>query len=275
MSHITLVVASRFRSSSERASLLLENLNFDSLFLSFPEELSESLNLYSMREMTEEEFWCDYTALTGLSAPFANALRYKLGPILNKLPLIRRKHDFTIYCFEDLKNHVQLKRFTERQLLLEFKSRATGKVYTDEWRTLIREQLEAGKILEEKIVETIQEKLSHKNSLIIYAGFVKTLKKKFCSKYNVKVVCLENYWKPPLDVLKTLFELKGVDTIPDDIVNLCIKQHLKYLDYVLLHDDADTAHSIWFEESKPHKAFPKCGKNKFSYNLSRNGEAKK
>jgi len=267
MPYITLMVASRFRSSSERASLLLENLDFDAIFLSFPEELSESLNLYSMGKMTEEEFWCDYTALTGLSAPFANFLRYKLEPILNKLPLIKDKHDFDIYCFEDLRNHVQLKGFIERQLLLEFKSRATGKLYTDEWRTLIREQLAAGKILEEKIAETIQEKsMNHKNSLIIYAGFAKTLKKRLRSKYNVKVICLENYWKPPLDVLKTLLALKGVDKIPDNLINLCIKQHLKYLDYVLLNDDVDTAHSIWFEKFKPHKALQKYKENKNLYN---------
>jgi len=238
---------------------LLENLDFDAVFLSFPEELGESLNLYCGGDISEEEFWSDYITLTGLSTPFANSLRYKLGPIIDKLPSIKHNHDFDIYCFEDLQHHIRLRGFTERQLLLEFKSRATGKLDADEWRILLREELETGKLLEEKIVETILEKgMNHEKSVIICAGFVKNLKRRLRSKYEVKVICLESYWKPPLEVLKTLFASKGTDKIPDNIVKLCIKQHLKYLDYILLYDDVDTAQTIWFEEFKPHKTFKTC-----------------
>lgn len=259
MSCITLIVASRFKSSSERASLTLETLDFDALFLSFPEELSESLNLYSVGEISEEEFWNDYITLTGLSTPFASSLKYKLGPIIGKLPSIKHLHDFAIYCFEDLQHHIQLRGFTERQLLLEFKSRATRKLYPNEWRILLRGELDARKLLDQKIADTILEKgMNHENSVIIFAGSAKNLKKRIHSKYDVKVICLENYWKPPLDVLKTLFASKGIDKTPDEIVKLCIKQHLKYLDYVLLYDDVDTAHSVWLEEFKPDKTFKKC-----------------
>jgi hypothetical protein len=252
-------MASRFKSSSEHASLLLENLEFDALFSSFPEELSESLNLYTVGDISEEEFWNDYTAITDSSTPFASSLRYKLGPIIDKLPSIKHKHDFHIYCYEDLQCHIQLRDFTVRQLLLEFKSRATGKLYTDEWRILLREELNTGKLLQEKIVDTILEKgRNHRNSVIICTSFLKNLKKRLRSKYIVKVICLENYWKPPLEVLKTLFASKGIDKIPDNVVNLCIKQHLNYLDYVLLYVDVDTAHNIWFGEFKPYKTFKTC-----------------
>jgi hypothetical protein len=251
---LTLIVASRFRSSSERASLLLENLDFDAIFLSFPEELGESLNLYSAGDISEEEFWNDYITLTGLSTPFANSLKYKLGPLINKLSLIKLDHEFTIYCLEDLQHHIQLRGLSERQLLLEFKSRATGKLDADEWRIILSEELETGKLLEEKIVENILEKgINHKNSVIIYSGFVKNLKRELRSNYEVKVICLEHYWKSPLEVLKTLFASKGVDKIPDNTVKLCVKQHLKYLDYILLYDDVDTAHTIWSKEVKPHR----------------------
>jgi hypothetical protein len=256
MPYVTLIVASRFRSSTERASLLLENLDFEAIFLSFPEELGESLSLYSVGDISEEEFWNDYITLTGLSTPFANSLRYKLGPLINKLSSIKLNHDFDVYCFEDLKNHVRLRGFTERQLLLEFQSRATGKLDADEWRIIINEELETEKLSEEKIVENILEKgMNHKNSVIICAGYVKNIKRKLRPNYKVKVICLENYWKAPLDVLKTLLTSKGIDKISDNTIQLCIKQHLKYLDYILLYDDIDTAHTIWSEEFKPHKTF--------------------
>ncbi|WXG40605.1 MAG: hypothetical protein WED07_07390 [Candidatus Freyarchaeum deiterrae] len=258
MLRIILIVASRFRSSSEHASLLLENLGFDSIFFSLPEELGESLNLYSVGDISEDEFWNDYTTLTGLSTPFANALRYKLGPLINKLPSIKLEHDFEIYCFENLQQHIRLKGLTERQLLLEFKSRATGKLDADEWRIILREELETGKKLEEKIAENILEKaMNHKNPVVICAGFafVKNLKSMLLPNYEVRVICLEHYWKPPLDVLKTLFASKGIDKIPYNIVMLCIKNHLKYLNYILHYDNVDTAHTIWSEELKPHKTF--------------------
>ncbi|MEM3587065.1 MAG: hypothetical protein QXO71_07095, partial [Candidatus Jordarchaeaceae archaeon] len=125
----------------------------------------------------------------------------------------------------------------------------------DEWRTLIREELENGKLLEEKVVETVQEKAkNHKNSVVICTIFIKNLKKRL-SAYSVKVICLENYWKPPLEILKTISASKGIDKIPDNIINLCIKQHLNYLNYVLLYENVDTAHSVWSKEFKPYKRF--------------------
>ncbi len=255
-----MVLASRFRSSSERAGLLLENLDFDAIFLGFPEELGESLNLYSTEDLGKEDFWNDYLTLTELSTPFANALRYKIEPIIHKLPIIKLNHDFEIHCFEDLQYHTQLRCFTEMLLLQEFKSRATGKIDTNDWRIIFREELDTIKLLEEKIIENILEKgTNYKNSLIIFAGFAKNLKRRLSSNYNVKVICLEHYWKSPLEVLKTLFVLRGIDNISDKIVKLCVKQHLKYLDYILLYEDVDTSHTIWVKEFKPYKKFKSHG----------------
>ena len=231
-------------------------MDFDSIFLSFPEELVESLNLYSSGDIIEEEFWNDYITLTGLSAPFVNSLKYKLGPLIKKLPSIKLKHDFEINCFEDLQYHNQLRGLTEQMLLQEFRLRATGKIDTNEWRELIREELEILKLLEEKMVENILQKgMNYKNSVIVLAGFMKNLKRRLSPNYNVKVICLEHYWKSPLEVLKTLFRLSGVDNISDNIVKLCVKQHLKYLDYILLYDDVDTSHANWVRAFKPYKKF--------------------
>ncbi|MGQ9721256.1 MAG: hypothetical protein ACUVXA_08045 [Candidatus Jordarchaeum sp.] len=236
----------------------MDNLDFDALFLSLPEELGESLNLHSIGQIDKEEFWNDYITLTGLATPFANSLRYKLEPIIDKLPLIKLSHDFEISCFEDLHHHTRLRGFMERLLLQEFKSRATGKIDTNEWRVIFREELEAIKQYEEKIIGNILEKgLNYKNSVIIYAGFVKNLKRGLGSNYNVKVICLENYWKSPLEVLKTLFTFRGVDNISDNIVRLCVHQHLKYLDYILLHENVDTSHDVWVKDFKPFKKFQK------------------
>lgn len=239
---------------------MLENSDFDAIFLGFPEELGESLNLYNTGVLDKEDFWNDYLTLTGLSTPFVNALRYKLEPLINKLPSIKLKHNFEVHCFEDLQHHTQLRGLTERLLLQEFKSRATGKIDTNEWRIIFREELDTIKLLEEKIVENILEKgVNYKSSVIIYAGFTKNLKRRLSSNYNVKVICLEYYWKSPLEVLKTLFALRGVDNISDKIVKFCVKQHLKYLDYILLYEDVDTSHAIWVKEFKPHKKLKSHG----------------
>ncbi len=253
MPRINLILASRFRSSTERASILLETTDFDALFLGFPENFGESLNLYRLGIISEEELWNDYINMTGLSGPFANSLRYRLEPLIKKLPLIAHDHDFEIYGFEDFQYHIRLRGFAEQQLLLEFKSRATGKINPDEWRALLREELETTKLLEEKIVNNLQEKCAkHNNSVFICAGLVNNIKRKLSPIFNVKVICLERYWKSPLEVLKTLFILKGFDNIPDNIVKLCIKQHLEYLDYILLYDNIDTAHEAWVRELKPY-----------------------
>ena len=204
--------------------------------------------------LNEEEFWNDYLALTGLSAPFANSLRYKLGPIIEKLPVIRSKRSFDVHCFETLQHRTLLSGFTERLLLLEFKSRATGKIDVNEWRAVLCEELEIEKLFEERIVENIRERgMNYQKSVAIHAGSAKNLKRKLASNYEVKTVCLEHYWKSPLEVLKTLFALKGVDNVPDNTIRLCVRQHLGYLNYILLHDNVDSSHNVWVKEFKPHK----------------------
>jgi len=255
MSTVSALILTRFRETTERVTVWLTKKRYQALFLDLPQDLTTFVRRYVDEEIPLEEFWSSYGYLTGLQEPFVNALRYTLNPILNVLTQLRnRMPGLIVYCYEDLGCHIEDSRLSERLLLLETGERVRRRIKLRAWRDLLRDEYELAAVGLRGMVENIVEEAGkHSRNTILYGGLVKPFK---CSMeargFKVEPIYLQHYWRSPLEVLRTILWVQGVDDVPDEVIMRCIKCHLNYLDFVLSSKDIDTAHGNWTSETRPH-----------------------
>ena len=70
--------------------------------------------------------------------------------------------------------------------------------------------------------------------------------------FIVEPIYFHLYWRSPIDVLRTIISVRGLDAVSDEVILHCVKGQLKYLDYVLLSEDLDVAHEKWTSETRPN-----------------------
>ena len=227
---------------------------YEALFLDLPEDLTTFINRYVDEEITLEELWRGYVHLTGVKEPFVNALRYTMDPILNFLAKFKYgMAGLKVYCYQDLKCHIEASRLSERLLLLETGERVRRRVRLEEWRGLLRDELELAVVELRRTVENISEEAGrHSRNAVLYGGLVKPFKNCMEAKgFSVEVVYLQHYWRSPLNALRTLMWIRGVNEVPDELIVKCVRSHLRYMDYVLSSEDIDSAHGKWTSETQP------------------------
>ena len=252
MPTIIALILAKFRKGSERVASWLAREGYDSLFLDLPRDMENFLKTHMDGELSFEGLWRSYGHLTGFQKPFINALRYTIDPIVNALTRLRhRMPDLWIYCYQDLEHHMEAARLSERLLLLETKGRVSGRISVEEWRKLLRDEVECETSGFVKSVENIaEEAIDHSRNVVLYRGMVKPLKSYMEAKeFKVEALYLQHYWRSPLEVLRTIAWTQGVDNVSDDEIRRCVRYHLRYLDYVLSSEDIDGAHEKWILET--------------------------
>jgi len=246
MPTIIALILTRFRGGAERVASWLARESYESLFLDLPRDLESFLKAHIGGEASIEELWRNYGYLTGVQKPFINAIRYTVDPILDALAQLHyRMPEHEIHCYQDLENHIEATKLSERLLLMVMRERASGRIRVEEWRTLLRDELECEDVGFRKSVENIaEEALAH--SVVLYRGMIQPLRNYMEAEgFTVEVIYLQHYWRSPLEALRVIAWAKGVDSISDDVIMRCVRCHLRYLDHVLSSEDIDAAHEKW------------------------------
>jgi len=253
MPTIIALILTRFRGGAERVASWLARESYESLLLDLPRDLESFLKAHIDGEASIEELWRNYGYLTGVQKPFINAIRYTVDPILDALAqLHHRMPEHEIYCYQDLEHHIEAKKLSERLLILETKSKVSSRVEVEEWRTLLRDELECADIGFREAVENIaEEAVAHSRSVVLYRGMIGPFKNYMVTeRFTVEAVYLQHYWRSPLEALRVITWAKGVDNISDDVIARCVQYHLRYLDHVLSSEDIDAAHEKWTLEMR-------------------------
>lgn len=244
----------KFRVAAEKIGRWLRSARCRALFLDLPQDVSPFLRAYRDGTLSQERLWQSYRLLTGVKAPFINALRYTLEPVLDQLPLLnRRLPDLAVYGYQDLDGHLQAARLAERLLLLETRERVRRAICIPEWRTLLSAERTFAAERLERVVASIAETAGrHAGSAVLYGGCISRFKHRLEAEgFSVHPVYLHRYWRSPLGALRTLLGIHGINSTPDRVIRHGVAGHLRYLDYVLTSADADVAHHAWVSATLP------------------------
>ncbi|MFX0107504.1 MAG: hypothetical protein ACFE7R_04405 [Candidatus Hodarchaeota archaeon] len=254
MSTLLTLVLTKLRTTTERAFEWLTKSRFQTLFLHLPEDMTNFVDEYLEREMSKEDLWQSYSDLTGLQEPYINALRYRMDPLLETISQLKGSIPrLEVYCYQDLRVHIDAHSLSERFLLLETSERVRSKIRISDWRELLEKQLELGTRELDRVAENISLHAEHHPwNVILYDGTLKPFKTIMESMgFMVKIIHLHNYWRSPLEVLAKMARTWGVDNLPDRLIMICIENHLRYLDYVLSFQNIDSAHDRWVSDVLP------------------------
>lgn len=247
---VTALLTPSFHDTTRRVADWLSHNRMEALFLSLPEEMSKFLEPLAKNETTRGEFWQSYRFLTGLQEPFVRAAIRRLDSVLDILPeKLEENPDLHLHCYVDLKTEIRETKISEELILHEFRGRATGRVQVSRWRELFSRELEVTKESTEGSLDRIAADASeHKQSTVVYGGAGGELKKNLEKQgFKVELVYLKKYWRPPLDVLRHLIWLKGLEKVTDDEIREWVEKHLDYLDIILRSASAEEAYARWSE----------------------------
>lgn len=242
---LTMLLTLGFRNVHKKAADWLRKTPWNSLFLSLPVESKPFVDAFAQGKIVEKEFWSNYTLLTGLAEPFVNSLRLRFKPVLD---CVRDMYggDRETHCYQDLKSHVEEKKISEKILLLQFRYRATGKLDLQGWRSALLEEI---KTLEEswhrsvnRILEEVEEA---RENIILYGGHLQSTKYLSGPDNEVEIILMEDHWKSPLDILRTILWKHGFDNVSDEKIEPYLKLQKKYLDLIINSKDVDEAHEAW------------------------------
>ena len=246
---LTILLTLGFKKAYERASNWIRKTPWNSLFLDLPIESETFVNAYAEGKLDEGEFWNNFILLTGLSKPFINSLKLRFQPILNciKDTCAGEKE---IHCYLDLMSYIKEKKILEKILFLELRYRLTKKLDLKEWKkTLFKEMKNwegSWPLAVERILEESVRKYDNTNAnIILYRGSLKSIKYLKRPNNEIEIILLDNYWKSPLDILRTILWKYGFDNTPDEKIEQCLKFQKNYLDLVIHSKDNDEAHDTW------------------------------
>lgn len=251
---ITALIHTRFRKGANSAASWLAGNRYESLFLALPTDLEKFLKMYMDAELSEEDLWRSYGYLTGVRLPFINALRYTIDPIITVLPRLRHKApEPEIYCYGNTESCIEATRLTERVVILESNGRMGGQIDVGGWRALLRDERDLEFSVSQKSLENIAENaVFHSRNVVLSQGMGKSFRRYMEARgFDVEAIYLKHFWRSPLEALRVMVRLQGVDNVSDDVIERCVEGQLRYLEYILSSKDLDTAHEKWTMEMHP------------------------
>ena len=234
-----------FKRIYEKASDWLRKINWDLLFLDLPNELEPFIKAYVKGKINEDMFWKNCITLTGLEEPFIKSLKLRYHSVLNSIKEIR-ENSRKIYCYRDLESYIKQSKIIEKILLLELRHRIGRKLEIKEWTNLLLEEKKISKKSWYQATENIiEEAEENTRNVILYEGSLESVKRLKKGSNKVKIIILENYWKSPLDMLRTILWKYGFAHISDEKIIHYLNLQQKYLDLIIYSKDVDEAHQIW------------------------------
>jgi hypothetical protein len=234
-----------FKKVYEKASNWLRKISWDSLFLDLPNELDPFIKAYVKGKIDEQQFWENCVTLTGLEEPFIKSLKLRYHSVLNSLKEIR-VNDRRINCYRDLESYIKQSKIIEKILLLELRHRIGRKLEIKEWTNVLFEEEKISKKSWYQATENIiEEAEENTRNVILYEGSLELVKHLKKGSNKVKIILLENYWKSPLDILRTIIWKYGFDHISDEKIIYYLNLQQKYLGLIIYSKDVDKAHQNW------------------------------
>jgi len=244
MTKLTILLTLGFKKAYERTSNWLRDMQWGSIFLDLPTESEPFLNAYVEEKLDESEFWGNFILLTGLAKPFIYSLKLRFNPIL-KCIKATWADEREIHCYNDLGSYVREKKILEKILFLELRYRLTKKLDLKEWKKTLLKERETKEDSWLSAADRILEESKPSENIILYGGYPKSTNYLKRPGNKIEIVLLDNYWKSPLDILRTLLWKYGFDDISDEKFERYLKLQKRYLDLVINSKDVDEAHEKW------------------------------
>ncbi|MEM4679189.1 MAG: hypothetical protein QXP17_02725, partial [Candidatus Jordarchaeales archaeon] len=245
MGSVILLHVPRFVEAGRRAGEYILSKEFDALFIPLPEELSETTRCVLLELVEEGELWKEYMELTGASEPATRYLGKVFSPILNALKVKYKLMKFDVYCYHDVTKHIESAALSEKQLLLEFKCKATGKLFLNEWKQLLNAYLSEGNKVWESYEKLLTLLTNYREPVVITHSINTRFLRKVLNRWKVKVSYSYHYWRSPLEQLLVYGIIKGVNNIADDVLEQAVRQQIEYIDLILTEESVDIAHEKW------------------------------
>jgi hypothetical protein len=237
-----------FKKVYEKASNWLRDIQWSSLFLDLPNELDPFIKSYFKGKINEEKLWENCATLTGLEEPFIKSLKLRYQSVLNSIKEIRT-NDRRINCYRDLESYIKQSKIIEKILLLELRHRIGRKLEITEWTNVLFEEKKISEKSWYQATENIIEEADENTrNIILYEGSLESVKHLKKGSNKVKIILLENYWKSPLDMLRTILWKYGFDHISDEKIIHYLNLQQKYLELIIYSKDVDEAHQIWTDK---------------------------
>jgi len=251
MIKLVLLLTFGFRKRFEKVGCWLRETYWNSLFINLPAESERYITAYVEGKIDQREFWKYFTLLTGFAEPFINSLKLRFQPILESIKDISlNKRE--IHYYSDLKSYIEEKKIQEKILLLQFRLRTTSRLDLKEWKHTLIEEI---KVSEDSWQRSADKLLSEAKeiypNIILCGGYLNSIKS-YLKKPNNKIefILLDDYWKSPLDILRTIIWKYGIENIDEKKIELYLKLQKRYLDLVLTSKDIDEAHETWTNMAK-------------------------
>jgi hypothetical protein len=245
---MNVLLALGFRNAYSRVTQWLKSNQWSSLFLPLPEDFEPFLSAFSREEITEGQLWQAYAILTGLPEPFINALRYRIDPLIQYLSEIcgpRSGRD--VFCYHDLRSHVESSKIAEKILLMEFRARAKRRIDPNEWRRILMEELNLARDNWKMLFESIADRAINRSPAVLcYDGSLRRLKSSLLKMgFKAEIINLGTCWRSPLDVLRVMLSNRGPDGVNNAEIEQCVREQISYLNLVMRSRNIDEDHETW------------------------------
>ena len=251
MVKLVLLLTFGFRKRFEKVGRWLKETYWSSLFLNLPVESERYITAYVERKIDQREFWNYFTLLTGFAEPFINSLKLRFQPILESLKDISLS-EREIHCYSDLKSYIEEKKIQEKILLLQFRLRTTSRLDMKEWKDTLIEEIKISEDSWRRAAYRIfSETEEMSQNTILCGGYLNSIKSHLSKPNNeIEFILLDDYWKSPLDILRTIIWKHGRENIDEKKIELNLKLQKSYIDLVLTSENIDEAHETWTNMAK-------------------------
>jgi len=244
-----LILAPKLREAMRKAGELVLFELPDQALVEIPIEMQAIVGRFLDFDRSLDQFWSDYARVTGLAEPFVRAARYSCDDFLLELRKAKLvKPELQVACYGSLQDEKDRSRLSEKLLALELRSKIS-RIDVKDWRGYLAEELQSSessfKNAYDNFVGLLRAGLKTAILWSASAGPIVNFLRQNSCPFRVRYVM--TYLKPPLTVLLAVARIRGLNNIMDHEIEIAVRMHLQYLDYVVSSENLDAAHKRWQE----------------------------
>ncbi|MGC8849649.1 MAG: hypothetical protein ACP5QI_04165 [Candidatus Bathyarchaeia archaeon] len=246
---LTIICTPGLRSSTGKAAEHLERASPDKLLLPFPEVFNHLLLKLFDRGASFDEILEEAYRERCLPEPIGY-FRYLYEPLIKAISALRmRLPGLKVACYKDPEGVSRTNALAAYKAALTLYTAISGKVKVQEWRDLLKEELESdGDSIENSVKNIVREYdpftrvvcMAHLEGRHLYEQLRRRIR-----RIGLRYIGVP-YLFTPLEVLKRLISIKGLSGVPDETIEEYVKLHVGYVrDYVIPSKEFDAGYLKW------------------------------
>lgn len=241
---IEILAAPNLRTSYMKTVGYLKEMDHDSLFLNFPENLEPLVRDLGENRLSYRVFIEEVRERKLLPEPI-NGWRYTAEPILKSLRVVKLyRRELEIHCYKDVNYNLLSADIATKIARLTLRATMTSRINVEDWKDILRKGMSYRREALEIEADSIHEKAGHR-SVCVSGLNGRNLEQRLIGKgLRVSLIEIEEFYHPtPLEILE---ERLSKGDMPNEEAEALVKEHLKYVrDYILTSRNRDQAYYQW------------------------------